>query len=232
MRQVIKTGLPQTHSAFHLASVSQQSRTSPSMSSQLHVKASHARKHPVREAERLLLHPLLSPGPVSPGGVPLRPTRLGLYAGTRGPQPRPLAMPGWEKRPGRSLAPWQPAQPHWLGTDRRRDKNGHGATLACSCVYCQGPPAPAPRGSPRGVPQGPHIMKETKGNWGPERVWPHLVPQPRCGWVGDTKRGDHRRREEKKPSWDPISRSPPSAYGNMSWLLVTEGKTEAQGAQS
>lgn len=137
----------------------------------------------VREAGRLLLHPLLSLGlHLQVGSGPSAAHQAWvLCRNTRPLSPTPWPCQSGEKRPGRSLAP------HGLGTDRRRDRK-----LPWGSAW----PVSTARdlqhllleGVPSGIPQGPQIKKETKANCGPKRVWSHLVAQPR-GWMGDTKKG-------------------------------------------
>lgn len=212
MGQVLHAGSPPIHSALLLASESQRSRTCPSMSSQLHVKAgTRGGGPPGRQTgscrtRRARLRLLVGTSPPSAHQA------WGL-CGNMGPLPRPLAMAGWGETLGQKPGPTDgPAAP---AGDRHEDRQNAATEPAR--------PAPASTGEdvqnllsegvPSGTPQAPQIMRKIKAFWGPERVWPHLVAQPCCGWVGDTKTGGHRRKR-KSPAGTPLSGAPPSAYGN------------------
>lgn len=208
MGQIIETGLPQINSAFHPASVAQQSRTRPSMSAQLHVKASHAGKHPVcPRSRKALAAPTALPGPASPGGIwPLcSPPGLGSVQEHETPQPHPLAMPVWGETPGQKPGPTRAGD-----RQKERQKTAMGGQLGL-CLLPGTSSTCSLRESLVGYPRAPKSRRKQRQIAAPKGSGPILWPNLVAGWE-TPRRGSRKEGREKAQLGPNFSGSPISLW--------------------
>ena len=207
-----ETCLPKITTTLHLASSSQQSRSSLSMP-QLHDDGSQARRSStsVNEAGRLLLQTAL-------------PWSLCLHVGT-GPSLTPQAWPLC-----RSMGPPAPPLGHARLGRNAQAVNCHGGRRGLLLRLLPGTSGTFSRESLVGYARAPKSGGKQRQIGATEGSG--LTSCPNLLWLGGgCQDGGHGGSEDKSPAGTPFPGSP-SAYGNMYWVLVAKEKTEAQGAQS